>query len=139
MPSSTGEALASLISLVIVYIVLLLVGKFLWNEYLVKYVTIVKPIPSVIELLAISKREKGVELDQSIQNLWERLILSFDANLFTEEKFSIVEQIKSIKPKKHSGFNIGYIGTVDYSKIHCNFLNIASKIKTKLEKEISSY
>jgi hypothetical protein len=54
MPSSTSEALASLISLVIVYIVLLLVGKFLWNEYLVKYVTIVKPIPGVIELLAIS-------------------------------------------------------------------------------------
>ena len=54
MPSSTGEALASLISLVIVYIILLLVGKFLWNEYLVKYVTIVKPIPGIIELLAIS-------------------------------------------------------------------------------------
>jgi hypothetical protein len=54
MPSSTGEALSSLISLVIVYIILLLVGKFLWNEYLVKYITIVKPIPGVIELLAIS-------------------------------------------------------------------------------------
>ena len=48
MPSSTGEALASLISLAIVYIILLLVGKFLWNEYLVKYLTIVKPIPGII-------------------------------------------------------------------------------------------
>jgi hypothetical protein len=54
MPSSTGEALASLISLVIVYLILLLVGKFLWNEYLVKYVTIVKPIPGIVELLAFS-------------------------------------------------------------------------------------
>jgi hypothetical protein len=54
MPSSTGEAFASLISLVIVYLILLLVGKFLWNEYLVKYVTIVKPIPGIVELLAIS-------------------------------------------------------------------------------------
>lgn len=54
MTSSSGEALASLISLVIVYLILLLVGKFLWNEYLVKYVTIIKPIPGIIELLAIS-------------------------------------------------------------------------------------
>lgn len=39
-----------------------------------------------------------------------------------------VEDIKSVKPKSHSGFNIGYIGTVDYAKLHPNFLNICDKI-----------
>ena len=39
-----------------------------------------------------------------------------------------VETFKSIKPKKHSGFNIGYIGTVDYAKIHPNFLSICKQI-----------
>jgi hypothetical protein len=52
--TSTTEAFASLVGLVIVYIILLLVGKFLWNEYLVKYVTIVKPLPGIVELMAIS-------------------------------------------------------------------------------------
>jgi hypothetical protein len=51
---SMANAVASMISLVIVYVLLLLVGKFLWNEYLVKYVTIFKPIPGIIELMAIS-------------------------------------------------------------------------------------
>ncbi len=39
-----------------------------------------------------------------------------------------VEHVKSVKLKKHSGFNIGYIGTVDYAKLHPNFLNICNKI-----------
>lgn len=39
-----------------------------------------------------------------------------------------VEHVKSVKPKKHSGFNIGYIGTVDYAKIHPSFLNICNKV-----------
>jgi glycosyltransferase involved in cell wall biosynthesis len=39
-----------------------------------------------------------------------------------------VKHIKSIKPKKHSGFNVGYVGTVDYAKIHPNFLNLCSKV-----------
>jgi len=39
-----------------------------------------------------------------------------------------VEHVKSVKPKEHSEFNIGYIGTVDYAKIHPNFLNICRKI-----------
>jgi|LakMenEpi03Aug12_release.lakeMendotaPanAssembly.Ray.scaffolds.fasta_scaffold4279131_1 hypothetical protein len=51
---SMANAVASMVSLVIIYVLLLLVGKFLWNEYLVKYVTIFKPIPGIIELMAIS-------------------------------------------------------------------------------------
>jgi hypothetical protein len=51
---SMANAVASMVSLVMIYVLLLLVGKFLWNEYLVKYVTIFKPIPGIIELMAIS-------------------------------------------------------------------------------------
>jgi L-malate glycosyltransferase len=40
-----------------------------------------------------------------------------------------LDHVKSVKPKKHKGFNVGYIGTVDYAKIHHNFLKICSKIK----------
>jgi len=38
------------------------------------------------------------------------------------------EHVKSVKPKEHSGFNVGYIGTVDYAKIHPDFLKICDKI-----------
>lgn len=57
-------------------------------------------------------------------------------NLSSEQKKSLsvigatggVEDAKSVKPKKHSGFNIGYIGTVDYAKLNPNFLNICAKV-----------
>jgi glycosyltransferase involved in cell wall biosynthesis len=39
-----------------------------------------------------------------------------------------VDHVKSIKPQKHVGFNVGYIGTVDYAKLHPHFLNICNKI-----------
>ena len=39
-----------------------------------------------------------------------------------------VEKFLKITPKPHSGFNIGYIGTVDYVKLHPAFLQICSKI-----------
>lgn len=39
-----------------------------------------------------------------------------------------VEHVKNIQPKHHTGFNIGYIGTVDYCKIHPDFIKICSKI-----------
>lgn len=40
-----------------------------------------------------------------------------------------VEHTLSVKPKLHSGFNIGYIGTVDYGKLHPHFLKMSSKVK----------
>lgn len=57
-------------------------------------------------------------------------------NLSSKQKKSLrviwstggVEHVKSVKPKKHAGFNVGYIGTVDYAKLHPNFLNICNKI-----------
>lgn len=39
-----------------------------------------------------------------------------------------VEHFKNITSKPHKNFNIGYIGTVDYIKMHPDFLQICSKI-----------
>jgi glycosyltransferase involved in cell wall biosynthesis len=39
-----------------------------------------------------------------------------------------VNHVKNVKPKVHSGFNVGYIGTVDYCKMHPDFLNICSRV-----------
>ena len=57
-------------------------------------------------------------------------------NLTDEQKKSLrvvwstggVEDVKSVKPKTHNGFNIGYIGTVDYAKMHPGFLNICNQV-----------
>lgn len=40
-----------------------------------------------------------------------------------------IEHVKSIKHQEHSSFNIGYIGTVDYCKMHPDFLKMNNKIK----------
>lgn len=42
------------LAIITTQILLLLLGKFLWNNYLVKTITIVKPLNSVIDLIAIS-------------------------------------------------------------------------------------
>ncbi len=39
-----------------------------------------------------------------------------------------VEHVKNVKPQVHKGFNVGYIGTVDYCKMHPDFLKICSKV-----------
>lgn len=39
-----------------------------------------------------------------------------------------VEHVKNIEKKEHEKFNIGYIGTVDYSKMHPDFLEICATI-----------
>lgn len=49
-----AKSLPLIISVVVSQIVLLLVGKFLWNRYLVKSVTVVKPITSIVQLFAVS-------------------------------------------------------------------------------------
>jgi len=43
-----------ILAIITTQILLLLLGKFLWNNYLVKNITIVKPLNSVIDLMAIS-------------------------------------------------------------------------------------
>ncbi len=39
-----------------------------------------------------------------------------------------IEHIESLHPTAHSGFNIGYIGTVDYSKLHPQFLEMSNMV-----------
>jgi glycosyltransferase involved in cell wall biosynthesis len=39
-----------------------------------------------------------------------------------------IEHIASIKMLPHQGFNVGYIGTVDYSKMHPRFLQMSSMV-----------
>lgn len=39
-----------------------------------------------------------------------------------------LERVESIRLKKHSGFNIGYIGNVDYAKMHPDFLDIGNQV-----------
>lgn len=39
-----------------------------------------------------------------------------------------IDHVKGVKPKKHIGFNVGYIGTVDYAKLHPHFLAMCGKI-----------
>lgn len=39
-----------------------------------------------------------------------------------------LDRVKSVKLKKHTGFNIGYIGIVDYTKMHPDFLDICNQV-----------
>lgn len=40
-----------------------------------------------------------------------------------------VEHTVSVRPKSHFGYNIGYIGTVDYGKLHPHFLEMSGNVK----------
>ena len=40
-----------------------------------------------------------------------------------------IEHTASVMPKPHARFNIGYIGTVDYGKMHSHFLKMSSMVK----------
>lgn len=42
-----------------------------------------------------------------------------------------LENVKKVRHKQHKSFNVGYIGTVDYSKLHRDFLDISEKISIK--------
>lgn len=48
------QNIALIITFMITQILILLFGKFLWNNYLVRTVTIIKPIESIFEILALS-------------------------------------------------------------------------------------
>jgi glycosyltransferase involved in cell wall biosynthesis len=40
-----------------------------------------------------------------------------------------IEHVTHVRPKLHSGFNVGYIGTVDYCKMHAHFLSMCSRVR----------
>lgn len=37
-----------------------------------------------------------------------------------------IDHVASVQPKPHQGFNVGYLGTVDYSKMHPGFLQMSN-------------
>ena len=55
-----------------------------------------------------------------------------EANVRHREKLRYVtypvdfERFGTIKPKAHDNFNVGYVGTLDYSKIYRNFLSMSA-------------
>ena len=51
--NSTNNVLAMLLVLLLWLALLLLISKYLWNEVLVKLVTVVKPASSVLQLLGL--------------------------------------------------------------------------------------
>jgi len=40
-----------------------------------------------------------------------------------------VGHVKDVKCKRHEGFNVGYIGTVDYVKMHPNYLRMCANVR----------
>jgi len=40
-----------------------------------------------------------------------------------------IDWINDLKPKQHVGFNVGYIGTVDYSKMHPDFIKMSKLVR----------
>lgn len=51
---SSYKLIAAIISLIITQLLLLFLGKWLWNNYLVKIVSGIKPLESIGQLIAIS-------------------------------------------------------------------------------------
>lgn len=51
---STYDNVSLIIALLIVVLLQLFIGKYLWNNYLVKFVPVVRPVEGVIDILAIS-------------------------------------------------------------------------------------
>ena len=51
--SATSDALVSLLFIVLILSLVLLLGKWLWNDYLCKYITIFRPVKSVWHLVAV--------------------------------------------------------------------------------------
>ena len=38
-----------------------------------------------------------------------------------------IDHVAAVRPRPHRGFKVGYLGTVDYSKMHPNFLKMSSR------------
>lgn len=50
---SVGDAFLTLVIVALFLFVILVFGKYLWNKVGCKYITVLKPVPSVVELLAL--------------------------------------------------------------------------------------
>jgi tetratricopeptide (TPR) repeat protein len=88
--------------------------------------------PQVVtkELIEYSDRAVGacpftMELPvfQNLPNAWreQKTAMVLDAPDF--------ERLAGFEPQRHSGFNVGYIGTVDFLKMHPNYIAMSSRIR----------
>jgi glycosyltransferase involved in cell wall biosynthesis len=57
-----------------------------------------------------------------------KVVQAFKHKLRVIAPTSGIERLKDVRPKPHEGFNIGYLGTVDYKKLHPKFLTICDQV-----------
>ena len=72
--------------------------------------------------LATTKATRKHPLFKSEVNIQHRKKLRYATFPIDFERFG------TIQPKAHEGFNVGYVGTFDYSKMHRNFLSMSAAI-----------
>ena len=72
--------------------------------------------------LATTKATRKHPLLQSEANIQHHKKLRYATFPIDFERFG------TIKPKAHEGFNVGYVGTFDYSKMHRNFLSMSAAV-----------
>ena len=64
----------------------------------------------------------------------DHALFSSGKNIQNSKKFRFIKfpvdlmRFKNLKKKKHSGFNVSYIGTLDYHKLHRDFLKMSNSI-----------
>ncbi|RMG41187.1 MAG: glycosyltransferase, partial [Candidatus Dadabacteria bacterium] len=82
--------------------------------------------PEVIEFADFALASSpGCYLNENIQSLPDELRVAKTDTVFAASDFA---RLEGLKPVKHSGFNVGYIGTVDYVKMHRSFLKMSSAV-----------
>ena len=72
--------------------------------------------------LATTKATRKHPLFQSEANIQHRKKLRYATFPIDFERFG------TMQPKVHKGFNVGYVGTFDYSKMHKNFLSMSAAV-----------
>lgn len=58
--------------------------------------------------------------DMPAEQKQRRAVLAYDAADF--------DRVRSVQLRKHTGFNVGYIGTVDFVKMHHSFVPMSAKV-----------
>ena len=51
--SETEVVVAELIILLVIWVLVLLFAKFLWNNYASRFITVLKPVRSILDILAL--------------------------------------------------------------------------------------
>ncbi len=95
--------------------------------------------PSVITKNAIDYSDIFLSATRATQ---KHKLFNSKNNKYLKKKLKFVtypvdfERFGKIEPKKHNNFNINYIGTLDYSKLHKDFLEMSDSIDIPKKKII---